>query len=158
MRFYQLCSPHALQHPQLSSSNAPSSLHVCYTLMVFVVVTMCPVLFHLLCGSAVLAVLQIAQPREPCILTEHLEVCRLRAVWLRSGTSWTFYFSVVISSFFHCIALDTFCRTSLLNEESSTLTASFFLPSLQLLLFALRGLLGVDAKLKQKAVTCGTSS
>ena len=85
---------------------------------------------------AVLPMAQLGQPRQSRILTEQLEFCRLRAAWLIDGPSWTCYFSAVILSS-HCIALHTFCGTSLLSVEPSALPPSFFLRLLQLLYFLL---------------------
>lgn len=59
----------------------------------------------------------------------------------------------------HCIALHIFCKSSLRNEERSTLPTSFFLPLLTAAFFLDGGrYLVLIAELKQKAVTCGTSS
>lgn len=113
--------------------------------------------------SAALALLQIVQfgqPRESCILTQQLEFCRLHAVWLNR---WAKLDMLLLCCHFiialHCIALHIFCKSSVRNEEHSTLPTSFFLPLLTAAFFLDGGrYLVLIAELKQKAATCGTSS
>lgn len=113
--------------------------------------------------SAALVVLQIAQLgqlRESRILAEQLEVCRLHAAWLMDAllTVKTCYFSAVISSF-KCIALHCIHSAELVYSvrNQAHYLPAFSFPRYDCFLLDGGAYLVLIAKLKQKAVTCGTS-
>lgn len=155
-------SSYALQCPQLSSSNAPNSLHVFYISMVFGVVTMSPAFLCLRCGlwkKLVCSPCCAADfPVWPAkgVMHSHWAAQSLQTTWAKLDM---LLLCCLFSITLHFVALHIIYRTSLLNEEPSALPTGFFLPSLWLLFFLYGGgYLVLIAKLLQKAASCGTSS